>query len=143
MQNSKIIVASGSVIVEENKVLLIREGKGNDWKFVGGKAEFEHENLEQVARREAREEMGINLEIIDSEPYFYHVTRPAEGGQIDFLLFHYRAHRIGELKPGQEIREWCWMDLSVINNSLQSGNVRELGLSPNIVPALRYYNFIE
>jgi ADP-ribose pyrophosphatase YjhB (NUDIX family) len=143
MQNQKIIVASGSVIVEKNAVLLIREGKGNEWKFVGGKAEFAHENLEEVARREAREEMSIELEIISSESFFYHVPRLSEGGQIDFLLFHFLAHHIGEIRPGAEIRDWCWMDLFDISSHLSSGTVKDLDLSPNIVPVLRHFGFID
>lgn len=36
---SKIIIASGPVIVEDGKVLLNKHGEDNFWKFCGGQAE--------------------------------------------------------------------------------------------------------
>ncbi|KKP58056.1 MAG: hypothetical protein UR51_C0009G0109 [Candidatus Moranbacteria bacterium GW2011_GWF1_34_10] len=58
---NKIIIASGPVIVEDNKVLLNQHGDTEFWKFCGGRVENFDDNLIESAKREAREEMGISL----------------------------------------------------------------------------------
>ncbi len=66
----KIIIASGPVIIENNKVLLNKHGDDNFWKFPGGKVEnFDfkdwNNSLEEAAKREVKEEMGIGVKIIN------------------------------------------------------------------------------
>ena len=56
---TKIIIASGPVIVENGKVLLNKHGEDVFWKFCGGKVEDYNTNLADNARREVKEEMGI------------------------------------------------------------------------------------
>ena len=65
----KIIIASGPVIVEDNKVLLNQHGDTTFWKFCGGKVENYETDLIENAGREAREEMGIEIKILDREPF--------------------------------------------------------------------------
>ncbi len=57
-------LGSASVIVDrEGRVLLVKHGYGRlNWEIPGGGAE-PHESAEDTARREAREEVGIGLEI--------------------------------------------------------------------------------
>lgn len=57
------IILSGSVIIEDNKLLLIYKKKHNHYEFPGGKVE-ENETIEQTAIRETKEEIGCNIEII-------------------------------------------------------------------------------
>ena len=59
-----IIVASGPVIIEDGKVLLNKHGDDKFWKFVGGKAERYDISLEEVVKREVKEEMGLEVELL-------------------------------------------------------------------------------
>ena len=67
----KIIIASGPVIVENNKVLLNKHGDDNFWKFCGGQIEDYELNIKETAKREVQEEMGLEIEILDEAPYFF------------------------------------------------------------------------
>lgn len=98
------IIASGPVIIENNRVLLNKHGNDGLWKFCGGEVEDFNVSLEENARREAREEMGIDIEIIRSlKPIM--IVRP---DQSVVVLIHFLAKRVGEIKPGPDILEWNW-----------------------------------
>lgn len=131
---SKIIIASGPVIVENNKVLLNKHGDDNFWKFCGGRVEEDEINLKAAAKREAKEEMGIEIEILDDNPYLLNIEKEIEGKLVSVILAHFLAKRVGELTPGDDIREWTWLDM----NDLDKEN-----LAPNIKPALKYFGFLK
>ncbi len=100
-----IIIASGPVIIEEGKVLLNKHGTDNFWKFCGGRVEDFDSDLIENARREAKEEMGIDIEILDPNPI---ITYTKKDDGTDVILVHFLAKRLGEIKPGPDIREWNW-----------------------------------
>ncbi len=129
----KIIIASGPVIVEDGKVLVNKHGDTNFWKFCGGKVEDFETDLKTNAAREAKEEAGIDLEFENREPFVMHTGKQTEQGLIDVLLVHYLAQRIGEIKLGPDIREYAWLDIK---------NLPE-DIGPNIIPALRYFGFLD
>ena len=56
----------GCIIIENNKVLLVYEKNGNFWGFPKGHME-KGENEIETALREVKEEVGLNVEIIDKE----------------------------------------------------------------------------
>ena len=122
---AKIIIASGPVIVENGKVLLNKHGEDVFWKFCGGKVEDYNTNLADNARREVKEEMGIDIELLDVRPYIMHVAK----GDMDIILVHFLSKRIGEIVPGADIREWNWFDISDLPKDL----------APNIKPVLEYF----
>jgi len=122
---TKIIIASGPVIVENGKVLLNKHGEDVFWKFCGGKVEDYNTNLADNARREVKEEMGIDIELLDVRPYIMHVAK----GDMDIILVHFLSKRIGEIVPGADIREWNWFDISDLPKDL----------APNIKPVLEYF----
>ena len=135
MKNPKVIIASGPVIVENSEVLLNQHGDTEFWKFCGGKIEDYSTDLIENARREAKEEMGIDLKILDENPFITHTTKAdGNGNKIDVLLVHYLAEKIGKISPGEDIREWKWINI----NDLDKEN-----LAPNIMPALDYFGFIK
>ena len=131
---NKIIIASGPVIVEDNKVLLNQHGDTTFWKFCGGKVEDFETDLIDNARREVKEEMGIEIEILNHTPFFIHTKKETADGNIDVILVHFLAKRIGEIKPGEDIREWKWIPLEELENK---------PLAPNIIPALQHFGFIK
>ena len=71
----KIIIASGPVIVENNKVLLNQHGDTTFWKFCGGRVENFETDLIENAQREVKEEMGIDIEILDEKPFLFHTKK--------------------------------------------------------------------
>ena len=129
---SKIIIASGPVIVENNKVLLDKYGDDDFWKFCGGRIEEDEANLKDAAQREAKEEMGIEIEILNNDPYFFYTEKEINGLQVSVILVHFLAKRIGEIIPGKDIREWRWIDINDLDKEK---------LAPNIKPVLKYFGF--
>jgi ADP-ribose pyrophosphatase YjhB (NUDIX family) len=131
-KHMNFIIASGPVIIENNKVLLDKHGDDGFWKFIGGRVEsFEFENesdsLESVCKARAKQEMGIDVEIIRAlKPMM--IKHPSkEDTQV--ILIHFLAKRVGEIQPGEEIREWDWFD---INNLPKD-------CAPNIKPVIKDY----
>lgn len=105
------IIAAGPVIIENGKVLLNREKKptGQDkWMFPGGTVNDFAVPLEETCRREAKEEVGINLEIIRPLRTLIYI-RPED--QTHIILAHFLARRIGEVVPGPDTLEWGWFDI--------------------------------
>jgi len=115
MDKNQRIICSGPVIIENNKVLLVKEKKttGNitPWLFPGGKAEPNETDPIKICQREVKEELGIEIDIIKQLP-----TLEASSGHDNlnkkYLLYHYLAKRIGDIKPGDNIIEWGWFDIN-------------------------------
>ncbi|MFC1678322.1 NUDIX hydrolase [Patescibacteria group bacterium] len=129
----KIIIASGPVIVEDRKVLLNKHGDTPFWKFCGGKVEDYNSDLIDCAKREAKEEMGIDVKILDKEPFITFTRKETKEGVQDVILVHFLAERAGEIQPGDDIFDWDWHDLGLLPEDL----------GPNILPALRHFGFIK
>ena len=114
MANKNIIIVAGPVIIENNKILLVKHGQDKDWKFPGGKLQIKtitdwNNSLEQTAIREAKEELGIDIEIIKAlKPMFY--KKPGIDNKY-VVLIHFLANRIGSIKAGNDINKWDWFDI--------------------------------
>lgn len=107
------IVASGPIIIENGKILLNKEKKpygSSLWMFPGGVVEDFSLPLEETCRREAKEEMGIDL----TDLKLFKVTIVKRPGAEDRLaiLVHFLAKRVGEIKPGPEVTDWGWFDIN-------------------------------
>lgn len=141
LEKAKFIVASGPVIIENGKVLLNRHGhkgeKNNKseklmWKFIGGRVENfdfpdELKSLEEACKREVKEEMGINIEII--QPLKPMMIRHPEKKDTVVVLIHYLAKRLGKIKPNSEIEEYQWFNINKLPKIL----------APNIKPVIEEY----
>lgn len=124
----KIIIASGPVIVENGKVLLNKHGEDGFWKFCGGRVEDYTTNLADNARRKVKEEMGLAIDIIDERPYLMHVKKPGEE-EVDVILVHFLATRVGDIIPGDDITAWKWFDVNDLPDDV----------APNIRPVLEHF----
>ncbi len=133
MQN--IIIASGPVIVENNKVLLVKHGD-SFYKFCGGKTE-KTENLFRAAKREAKEELGITIKAINNIPFITYSKKEIDKKEFDIILVHYLCEIVGknyQIIPGKDIKEYAWIDIN---------ELYKYELATNIIPALKHFNFIK
>jgi ADP-ribose pyrophosphatase YjhB (NUDIX family) len=129
-----MIIASGPVIVENNKVLLNKDAKDNFWKFCGGRIEDLEINVKDTAIRRVKEEMGLNIEFLNEVPYFFYTEKEKDGQKMSVILIHFLAKRLNEVTAGEGIIDWRWIELKDLNKEL---------LAPNILPTLKYFNLID
>lgn len=127
-----IIVASGPVLVENGTVLLNQHGDTTFWKFCGGSVRDFSQNLAQAAQERAKDEMGLDIEILDPTPFLVHTTKETDQGTTDVILVHFLAKRHGEIRAREDIRAWKWIPL----------NELPADLAPNILPTLNHFGLL-
>ncbi|MDP2629951.1 MAG: NUDIX domain-containing protein [Candidatus Uhrbacteria bacterium] len=130
------IIASGPVIIENEKVLLDKDGRDSFWKFPGGKIEMsdltdaEH-SLEAAARRKVKEELDLDIEIVRPlKPMM--IMKPVindEDKNTLVVLIHWLSKRNGEVVPGGNTTEWAWHDIHNLPSDC----------APNIRPVIEDY----
>jgi 8-oxo-dGTP pyrophosphatase MutT (NUDIX family) len=125
------IIVSGPVIVEKidgkmcvllNKHKPTPEKPNPKWQFCGGTMEDFDTSLEETAKRETMEEMGIDIEI----EKLFDVSLAKRDDNSVAVLVHYLAKRISEIKPGAEIDEWNWFPINELPENC----------APNIKPVI-------
>lgn len=107
------IVAVGAIVVENGRVLMARRGTEPSyglWSVPGGAVRL-GEDLKTAARREIREELGIDVELTDVTEIMERVTRDAEGRiQYHYVVVDYLARHVhGEPRPSPEALEVRWI----------------------------------
>lgn len=128
-----MIIASGPVIVEDKKVLLNKDAKDPFWKFCGGRVEETDFNIKNTATREVKGEMGLEIEFLDTQPYFFYTEKEKDGQKISVILVHFLAKRLNEVSAGDTTTDWKWIDLDKLDQE---------ELAPNIIPTLEHFGFI-
>ena len=105
----KKVKSCGCIVIENNKVLLIQQKKGN-WGFPKGRVE-KNETECETAIREVKEETNIDVKIEDVNKKYIdtYFAKKNEFKEVVFFL----AKRIGgEIKPQEkEIKNVEWVDL--------------------------------
>ena len=87
-------------------VVVRREGQTIcEWKFCGGKVEDYNTDLLENARREFREEMGAEFDVLEEKPFVMHTVAEKNGEQVDILLVHFLAEFDGDVAAGDDIRD--------------------------------------
>jgi 8-oxo-dGTP pyrophosphatase MutT (NUDIX family) len=106
-----------TVILAENKFLLIKHIFSGSWVFPGGHIEL-GEEPSVAAMREVREEVGISLDDVTLVGSFTHNTE----GKIDTVFSFYKIlDRIPEVKlDTKESTEYSWFE---INSNLPLGPI--------------------
>jgi len=121
------IRASGPVIVDNRRILLIRDNKDDFYKFPGGKVE-KGEDLEGACIREAKEEINAHIRILTRLSTMFLRVNPQTGKPADIELYHYRAYLTNkdELSPGKGIEEIRWFDIDKLKQYHIAPNVKYL-----------------
>ena len=103
------IPSVGVVVVRDGKALLIRRGNEparGRWSIPGGVIEM-GELLHEAARRELREECGIEIEVGPMLQIFESITRDAEGRvRFHYMILDLLGHQTGgEVRAGGDVLE--------------------------------------
>ncbi|MFB6292377.1 MAG: NUDIX hydrolase [Candidatus Nanohaloarchaea archaeon] len=127
MNTDGIVELAGNVIIEEGEILLVHREDEGWWDLPGGKVE-EDESPTEAAVREAREEIGVEVEL--EKPFFSGEFQ--HSGEL--FLWHGYLARLEEGVPeahGEKFSDVEWFSGEELD---------ELELAPNlgqILPALR------
>jgi len=123
----RYIIASGPVIVENGKLLVIKDNKDDFYKLPGGTIEEDIESLEDACHRETKEEINAEIEIIKPLSPMILWKNPQTGEKMCVLLIHYLAKLKNrkEIKPIYPIKEIKWLNIKDIKNN-------KFSIAPNI-----------
>jgi 8-oxo-dGTP diphosphatase len=120
----------------EPRVLLIRRGQApllGEWSLPGGVLEC-GETLRDAAVREAQEETGLVVEIVDMLGVYERVI-PGNGGRVryHYVLIDFLCRpRSGDLKAASDAAEVCWFtreELPALNLTDDANDVVHKGLA--------------
>lgn len=99
----------GCIIIEDNKVLLIKQTRGN-WGFPKGHEE-ENETEQETAIREVKEETNLDVKIIGNSAYkeeYY-----TDKGKLKEVVYFIAKKVGGEIKPQEmEVSQIEWFSFS-------------------------------
>ncbi len=106
------ILAVGTIAVRNGCVLLARRGRPpgqGKWSVPGGAVDA-GESLEDAARREIREECGIEVELTGTIEVIQRITRDdAQRVRFHYVIVDYLARwTSGEARPSEEASEVRW-----------------------------------
>ena len=122
-----LTIASGPVIIENGRTLLVQHGE-ELWKFPGGTVRT-NETFEQTAVREVKEEVGAEVEL-SGEPRIIVMQREKEGKIITVVLVHYFAKRLNDvLEKGEGINKMEWFPVDQLPTDAQ----------PNVKPVVQHF----
>jgi 8-oxo-dGTP diphosphatase len=104
------MLGAATVVLDDSKrVLLVKHNYGErNWELPGGAGEA-HESVEETARREMREEVGVELEAISLAGIYW-------DPQIDMHHFVFRARARGapRVSDANEITEFGWFSADAL-----------------------------
>jgi len=118
---SQPIVGVGAVIVQDGKLVLVKRGvepgKGR-WSIPGGAVEL-GEGVRDTAVREAKEECGLDIELVEDTPM--DAIDNMIMGENERLRYHYVLLQFlarpsgGTLRPGGDVTEVRWVPLEEVD----------------------------
>ena len=59
--NKVLKIITRAIVIDQDKILLVKKSDADFWHFPGGKWEFENESLERAIQRELIEETGYQI----------------------------------------------------------------------------------
>src|ERR1022692_2442738 len=130
------LVGVGAVIVQDQRVLLIRRGQApllGEWSLPGGVLEC-GETLREAVVREAREETGLVVETDEMLGVYERVIRGDDGRvRYHYVLIDFLCRPVGgDLKAGSDAADVRWFtrdELPALNLAYDANDVVLKGLS--------------
>lgn len=123
-------VAVGAVVFKDSRILLVRRGhapaKGL-WAIPGGSMEL-GETLQEAAEREILEETGIHIRAGDPILTFDAIEQDEDGRiRYHYVIVDMVAEYVGgELCPGDDAVDACWVSADALNRLDVSIRTRKL-----------------
>ncbi len=122
----RYIIASGPVIIEGGKLLVVKDNKDPFYKLPGGTVK-EGESLEEGCTRRAKEEINADVQLIRPLRPNILYENPKTKERMTIVLINYLSklknkNKIKPIPPSQDIK---WVDIEEIKKG--KGNV-----SPNV-----------
>ncbi len=129
-------VGVGAVIVQDNRVLLIRRGTApllGEWSLPGGVLEC-GETLREAVVREAHEETGLLIETEDMLGFYERIIRSDDGRvRYHYVLLDFLCRAVGgDLKAGSDAADVRWFapeELPALNLAYDASDVVLKGLA--------------
>ena len=123
IDNIKKEKSCGSLIIDDGKILLIKDNRGN-WQFPKGHIEG-NETEEQTAIRETKEETNLDVKVDVSKRYINHYITDTN---IDKTVILFKAEKIGGKEKAQEseIQEVQWVPIKEAMEKLTFDNTKEI-----------------
>lgn len=124
MKNEK---SCGAFIIDDNKVLIIKQKKTGNFGFPKGHME-KGEVEEQTAIREVKEETGIDIKLVSNKRYSISYV---QNETINKEVVYYIANVINkdfQNKKEKEISDIIWIEIDEVENILSFENIKKLWL---------------
>jgi 8-oxo-dGTP diphosphatase len=104
MRKTHAISVKGLCMDDDGRILVIREPNGT-WELPGGGLE-EGEELIDCLKRECLEEIGVECEVLDQDPYKTWQGQTRTDGKRLIILFKIRlkSHNFKQTEEAEEVR---------------------------------------
>jgi 8-oxo-dGTP diphosphatase len=114
------IVGVGAILIEDNRVLLIRRGQEplkGEWSLPGGVVEL-GESLEEAIRREVREETCLEVKPVGIIEAFSSILRDDQGVvRFHYVIVDFLCRRLsGESQCGSDATDLRWVAREELNS---------------------------
>jgi mutator protein MutT len=131
------IPAVGVIVMKGDEILLVRraaEPAKGEWSVPGGIIEL-GEKMRDAARREVREETGLDVEIDDVLDVVDNISYDESGRvQFHYALVDFLAHPVGgRLKASSDAAEARWVRISDLDKYDLTKILRDLLIKKKIV----------
>ena len=106
------IVGVGGVVIDRDRVLLIRRGKEplkGEWSIPGGMLEL-GEDLVAAVRRELKEETGLEVEPLECILVFDRISHEGERVKYHYVIIDYLCRKKrGRVRPASDVVDARWV----------------------------------
>lgn len=134
---SKIIKRAGGILIKDKKVLICKANNQDFYLLPGGSVDA-GETVTQALVRELSEELQIEVQQSDLEPFDESLKPADQVEDFDLHLVRFIVKKwSGEIKIANEIEEIAWIDSTVPEN-IKLGSIFE----SEVLPKLKLLNLV-